>query len=119
MESELKQVILIRTDLEMGKGKIAAQVAHASVEASLKTLKRKRNLFYAWHRIGMKKSVLKVKNEEELLNFRNEAKKKRIITALIVDAGHTQIKEGTITCLAIGPDKEEIIDEITGDLKLL
>ena len=119
MNSELKQVILVRTDLKMGKGKIAAQVAHASVEATLKTLKRKKNLFYAWHRLGMKKSVLKVKSEEELFSFREKAKREKIVTALITDAGRTQIEEGTITCLAIGPDKEEVIDEITGDLKLL
>ncbi len=119
MKSELKQVILVRTDLKMGKGKIAAQVAHASVEAVLKTLRTKPLSLMKWRRQGMKKSVLKVKDEKELLKYKALAKKKKLVNALITDAGRTQIKSGTITCLAIGPDKEETIDEITGNLKLL
>ena len=114
-----KQVILVRTDLKMGKGKLAAQVAHASVEAVLKTQRYKPELLKKWRSSGMKKAVLKVKDKDELLKYQLLAKKKHLITALISDAGRTQIKAGTTTCLAIGPDSEEKIDEVTGEVRLL
>jgi len=114
-----KQVILVRTDLKMGKGKLAAQVAHASVEAVLKAQRYKPELLRKWRSSGMKKAVLKVKNEDELLKYYNLARKKHLITALISDAGRTQLKPGTTTCLAIGPDSEEKINEVTGEVRLL
>lgn len=112
----MKQVILIRTDLKLGKGKIAAQCSHASVEA---TMKSKKEIVQNWRRQGMKKVVLKVKDEEELLKFKKLAGQNKIINALITDAGYTQIPKGTKTCLAIGPDEETKIDKITKNLKML
>ncbi len=113
--SEYKQVILIREDLKLSKGKMAAQASHASVDAVLKTHKDDLN---KWRDQGMKKSVLKVKDLDELLFYKRKADDAGLVTALITDAGHTEIPAGTTTCLAIGPDKEEKIDKITGDLKL-
>jgi PTH2 family peptidyl-tRNA hydrolase len=111
-----KQAILVRKDLKMPKGKLAAQVAHASVEAVLSS-----NDFNLeqWKGDHSKKVVLKVKDKKELLQYIRKAKKKNLNTSLIKDAGHTFFKFPTITCAAIGPDKEENIDEVIGKLSLL
>ncbi len=114
-----KQVIIVRSDLDIGKGKLAAQVAHASVEAVLKCLKEKKEILDKWLSEGAKKIVLKVNNLDELLKIYEVAKREGIITALIKDAGLTQLPPGTITCIALGPDCKEKIDKITKDLKLL
>ena len=111
-----KQVILIRQDLNLPKGKLAAQAAHASVEAVLKSNKK---MVEAWRKEGMMKVVLKVKDEKELWHYLREANNHDLITALITDAGRTVVAPGTKTCLGIGPDEEEKIDEITGKLALL
>jgi len=111
----MKQVILVRKDLKLSKGKLSAQCAHASVEAVLRSDKEKVN---EW-RIFSKKVILKVKDEKELLEFKRLADKSKLVNALIKDAGLTEIPPGTITCLAIGPDEDKKIDKITGKLKIL
>lgn len=113
---EYKQVILVRKDLKLPKGKLAAQCAHASVEAVFNSDKNK---VAAWRSQGQKKVVLKVKDEKELIEFLNLAKAAKLKAALITDAGKTVIAPGTKTCLGIGPDSEEKIDAITGKLKML
>ncbi len=113
---EYKQVILVREDLKLDKGKMAAQVAHASVEAALRSDKE---IVKKWRLLGMKKVVLKVKNKEELFKYNQIAKDNKLKTAVITDAGKTRIKPGTITCLAIGPDEEEKIDNVTRNLKMM
>lgn len=114
--SELKQVILIRKDLKMTKGKIAAQAAHASVDATLSANKK---LVQKWRLTGMKKIALGIENENQLKEFLNKANEMNITISLIKDAGHTEVAPGTITCGAIGPGPEIQIDKITGDLKPL
>ena len=111
----MKLAILVRTDLKMGKGKIASQVGHASVEATLNADSLTRDL---WIKGGMKKIVLKVKDIKELQSCKEKADKNKLQNSFIKDAGKTQIK-ASITCLAIGPDKEEKIDLVTKNLKLL
>jgi len=111
-----KQVILVREDLKLDKGKMAAQVAHASVEAALRSDKE---IIKNWRAKGMKKVVLKVKNKEELFKYKEITKNNNLKTALITDAGRTAIEPGTKTCLAIGPDEEKKIDEVTGSLKMM
>ncbi|MBT3395547.1 peptidyl-tRNA hydrolase [archaeon] len=113
---EYKQVILVRTDIKMSKGKTAAQVAHASIEATLKSDDQK---VKAWRNKGMKKVVLKVKEESELFKFKEFAKDVGVVSALIRDAGKTQLDPGTITCLAIGPDEVKKVDSVSGDLKMM
>jgi PTH2 family peptidyl-tRNA hydrolase len=113
---ELKQVIIVRNDLKLPKGKLAAQCSHASVEAVLRSDKTKVNV---WRREGMAKIVLKVQDLKELRNYNELAKSTGLVTAVITDAGKTVVAPGTITCLAIGPDLEEKIDKITQNLKLL
>lgn len=112
----MKQVILVRKDLEMLKGKMSSQVGHASVDAVLKSAKIKVDL---WKKEGMKKVILKVYSEDELLLYQKKAKDAKLVNALIVDAGKTFFKKPTNTCLAIGPDKDKKIDKIAGKLKLL
>ncbi|MBI2657382.1 peptidyl-tRNA hydrolase [Candidatus Woesearchaeota archaeon] len=111
-----KQVILVREDLKLPKGKMAAQCSHASVDAALKSDKK---LVENWKKDGGKKIVLKVSNEKEMFKYKQMAEDNGLKTALITDAGHTVVEPGTITCLGIGPDLEEKIDEVTGKLKMM
>jgi len=111
-----KQVILVRQDLKLPKGKLAVQVGHASVGALLKSHK---DDIVRWEKVGMKKVVLKVADEKELLKYKNEAEDIGLITSLVTDAGKTVVQPGTITCLGIGPDKEEKIDKVSGSLVIL
>ncbi|RLG70699.1 MAG: peptidyl-tRNA hydrolase [Candidatus Iainarchaeum archaeon] len=114
----LKQVIIVRADLKLGKGKLAAQVAHASLEAFLKVQKKFPDIVKKWLNSGAKKIVLKVSNEKELLALYRKMRRK-IPSALIRDAGLTQLKPGTITCFASGPYDEKILNKYVGTLKLL
>ena len=112
----LKQVIVVRTDLKMPKGKLAAQVAHGSVEAVLNSDSK---VVQAWKKQGMKKSVVKVKDEAELRSLLIHAKDVGLSVGLINDAGRTFLEPGTTTVLGIGPDAEDKLDKITGHLSLL
>ena len=112
----MKQVILIRADLKMSIGKAVSQGSHASVEAVLKS---KKAVIEEWQGQGMPKIVLKVDSLEELKEFNKKAKESNLVNALIRYAGKTFFKEPTITCLAIGPDKDEKIDKLVSKLKLL
>ena len=111
--TDYKQVILIRTDLKLPKGKAAAQVAHASVKAVLNSSSDNVD---EWDLQGMKKIVLKVADEKELLQMQQKAKRAGLVASLITDAGKTVIAPGTKTCVGIGPDREDIIDGVTGEL---
>jgi len=113
---ELKQVIVVRTDLKMGKGKIAAQVAHASLGAALKASKR---IVRKWLEENGKKVVLKAENGRKLVRIRKKAESLGLPTFLVRDAGLTQLRRGTITAVGIGPADSKKIDKITGNLKLL
>ena len=114
-----KQVIVVRTDLNMGKGKIAAQACHASIEAFIEAQKKCPEVVEKWLKEGQKKVVVKVRSEEELMEVFREASQKGLPCSLIRDAGRTQLAPGTYTAVAIGPEREEKIDKITGRLKLL
>ena len=114
--TQYKQVILVRQDLQLPKGKLAGQCSHASVEA---TLNSDRKIVEAWRKQGMPKIVLKVKDEKELVSYLQQAKDLGLVACLIMDAGKTVIVPGTKTCVGIGPDQEEKIDVLTGKLSLL
>ena len=114
----IKQVIVVRTDLDMGKGKIAAQVGHAFVMGAEHVRKSNPEWFSIWWN-GQEKVVLKVVNLKELEEIKQSAIEFDLPWSEITDAGHTQIAPGTTTCISIGPAPEEKIDKITGDLKLL
>lgn len=112
----LKQVILIRQDLKLPIGKACAQAAHASVDAVLKSDSK---IVKAWCKEGMPKIVLKVKDEKELIFFFQKAKEVGLVSSLITDAGRTVVEPGTKTCVGLGPDEEEKIDQLTEKLSLL
>lgn len=114
-----KQTIVIRSDLGMGKGKLAGQTAHASLTAYNRVRKSHPEIARAWEEGGQKKVVLKVNGESELLDFFNKGKAAGIPCELIRDAGHTQLEPGTITCFAAGPWDEKELDAVFGKLKLL
>ena len=114
----IKQVIVVRADLQMGKGKIAAQVGHACVLGAEHVRKSNSEWFNEWWG-GQEKVVLKVTSLKELQTVKLSAIDLNLPWSEVTDAGHTQISPGTITCLSIGPAPENMIDKITGDLKLL
>ena len=116
---EYKQVVVVRQDLKLPKGKLGAQAAHAAVESVLISLKKNKETVESWRRQGQKKVILKVEDEKDLYKYVQAAKDSGIITAVITDAGKTVIAPGTVTCAGIGPASEDEIDSITGNLKML
>ena len=111
----MKQAIVARTDIGMGKGKLAAQVAHASLSAYEDTGSRTRT---EWKGSGQKKIVLKGDGERTLFELADRAEREGLPHAIIRDAGHTQLDPGTVTALAVGPGSDEAVDRVTGDLPL-
>ena len=111
----MKQAIVARTDLGMGQGKLAAQVAHASLSAYEDADDRTRK---RWKGGGQKKVVLKANGEKELFRLADEAERLGLPNAIIRDAGHTELEPGTVTCLAVGPAGDDDVDRVTGGLSL-
>jgi len=118
-DTKTKQVIIVRTDVEMGKGKLATQVAHAAINAYRKTRQQHPRTVSRWVEEGEKKIVLRVDGLNELMELKAVADKEKIPNVLIRDAGLTQLEPGTITCLGIGPWDSEVLDRLFGHLRLL
>ena len=120
---EYKQVIAVRTDIKMSKGKLAAQVAHAAVEAVFLILDSGHPEWTRWLREwrsqGQKKVVVRVQSEQELLQVYQEARRLGLPASLITDAGHTELPPGTRTTVGVGPAPSQLVDRVTGRLKLL
>ena len=114
-----KMVMVIREDLNLSCGKMAVQVAHAAVECTLKAKKRKDPYLDEWIREGQKKVVVKTKDLQSLYELEFKAKNLGLTTAIIRDAGLTEVPPGTVTCLGIGPGPEETVNKVTGNLPLL
>lgn len=111
----MKQAIVARADLGMGEGKLAAQVAHASLQAyedADAVVKRE------WKGSGQKKIVLQANSERDLFELADSAERKGLPHALVRDAGHTQLEPGTATALAVGPAPDDTVDRVTGELSL-
>jgi len=126
---EPKLVIVMRSDLNMSKGKIAAQAGHAAVAFLLAKVANKKNLEYTtvsfkeveqkWMQGIQKKVCLDVSSEQELLSIYEHAKTGGLEAHLITDLGLTEFNSvATMTCVGIGPDTEEKINLVTGSLKL-
>lgn len=135
-----KMMIIMRRDLKMRKGKIAAQSGHACIEAVLTALKKEGRLndlvfrhggmclinsdkpetpLSEWFNYGCAKICVYVDSEEELLRIAENAAEKGIIASVITDAGMTEFHgEPTKTCLALEPLPTEIADTLTGHLPL-
>ena len=111
-----KQVIVIRKDLKMDKGKLSAQVAHASLGSYKRAEGKIKN---KWESEGEKKVVLAIESLKELLEIKEDIERAGIPNFLVKDAGRTALPAGTITALGIGPEEETKIDKITGKLKML
>ncbi len=115
---DIKQVIVVRTDLQMGKGKIAAQVGHACVLGAEHVRKSNPEWYEQWWG-SQEKVVLKVPSIKDLQEIKIRAIDLNLPWSEVSDAGHTQLAPGTVTCISIGPAPENLIDRITGELKLL
>jgi PTH2 family peptidyl-tRNA hydrolase len=113
----MKLVLVVRADLGMGRGKIAAQVAHAAVAATLAGLGGED--LAAWLRDGQPKVVLRVPGLAELDEIVARAEAARLPVEIIRDAGRTQLEPGTTTCCAVGPAEASRIDDVTAELSLL
>jgi PTH2 family peptidyl-tRNA hydrolase len=118
-DENIKMVLVVNNELKMGKGKIAAQVGHAAVSLTLKCGKKAPGLLESWLKSGQKKICVKADNAEHLLKLEMLAISSGILSVKIHDAGHTQIPSGSLTVLALGPDTELKLSNITDDLKLL
>ena len=123
--SRFKQVIVVRNDLNMRRGKMIAQGAHASIMFLIHRLcdaevRAKDHATQEWLTHGMTKICVRVDSEAELLEIAQKAQDAGLTVHVITDAGHTEFAGvPTKTCLAIGPDDEDKIDAVTGTLKLL
>jgi len=111
----MKQAIVARTDIGMGTGKLAAQVAHASLSAYENAGPDAQR---EWKSGGQKKIVLKAGGESEVFELAEQARREGLPHAVVRDAGHTQLNPGTVTTLAVGPANDAMIDKVTGDLSL-
>ncbi|MCL2032730.1 MAG: peptidyl-tRNA hydrolase Pth2 [Methanomassiliicoccaceae archaeon] len=118
-DEDFKMVILMRNDLKMGRGKIAAQAAHAAVNCALSIKKKDSSAFDKWMLSGQTKIVLRVDSERELFDFKAVADVQGLNNSVVCDAGRTQLEPGTYTCLGIGPAASSVLDKITGELKML
>ena len=113
---EYKQVIVVREDLNLSRGKLAVQVAHAAI---IGYERAKKDVVEAWKLQGQKKIVLKVPDLRKLMEVKEKAEKLGLPTGIVVDAGLTEIPPGTVTAIVIGPDEAKKIDKVTGNLPLL
>ncbi|EIW64894.1 PTH2-domain-containing protein, partial [Trametes versicolor FP-101664 SS1] len=112
-----KMVLVVRTDLGMSTGKVAAQ--HATLACYKILQKTNPALLRHWERTGQAKIALKANSEDELLELEAIAKSLNLAARSIVDAGRTQIAAGSRTVLGIGPAPVELINKVTGKLRLL
>ncbi|CZT06656.1 hypothetical protein WAI453_006007 [Rhynchosporium graminicola] len=121
VNEECKMVLVVRTDLGMTKGKIAAQCGHATLACYKYFLKHdpKSKILRRWERGGQMKVALQVKSEEELDTLQATAISLGLVAEVIADAGRTQIASGSHTVLGIGPGPASVINKVTGTLKLL
>lgn len=116
---ELKMVLVVRQDLRMGVGKIASQCSHAATGLYAELLQSHRFLLKQWEQYGQAKIVLACKNQQEMNKLKEAANRCGLPTFVVADAGRTEVKAGSRTVLAIGPGKKEVIDSVTGRLRLL
>ncbi|KFZ05844.1 hypothetical protein V501_07973 [Pseudogymnoascus sp. VKM F-4519 (FW-2642)] len=115
---ECKLVLVVRTDLGMTKGKIAAQCGHA-VLACYKSSLRTNPYLRAWERGGQAKIAVQINSEAGIEELAAKAKAAGLVAEVVCDAGRTQIAAGSMTVLGVGPGKRSLVDQVTGGLKLL
>ena len=112
----MKQTMIVNDSLKLARGKLAAQVAHASVASFLTASPASQK---QWLAQGMPKIVLSGTCEQELIDCYQRALTANLPAQIIKDAGKTIVAEGTMTCVGLGPAPAEEIDKITGHLPLV
>lgn len=112
----MKQVIVINGSLGMSPGKLAAQACHAAIGAFERATPK---AIATWQEFGVTKIVLGCECEDDLLALKAKAVEYHLPNFLVVDAGRTEIKAGSVTALGIGPADDHLINKITGALRLL
>eukprot|EP00914_Ancora_sagittata_P007962 GHVO01015705.1.p1 GENE.GHVO01015705.1~~GHVO01015705.1.p1 ORF type:complete len:167 (+),score=23.93 GHVO01015705.1:78-503(+) len=118
-DGDMKMVVVIRSDLGMGKGKIGAQCGHAFIGAYENALASRPDTVKEWERSGCAKVVLKVRSIEEFRAIKKHVKGEGVPHYAVCDAGRTQLEPGTVTALGIGPGHVSEIDTFTKQLQLL
>ncbi|KAL0950872.1 hypothetical protein HGRIS_007631 [Hohenbuehelia grisea] len=113
-----KMVLIVRTDVAMSPGKVAAQCSHATLACYKALAKKNPKLVKHWERTGQAKIALKAKSEDELQELEALAKSLNLCARSIQDAGHTEVDPGTTTVLGIGPAPVALINQVTGKLRL-
>ncbi|EGD71934.1 MAG: hypothetical protein CSMARM5_0039 [Candidatus Parvarchaeum acidophilus ARMAN-5_'5-way FS'] len=116
---DIKQVIILRKDLNMGVGKMVAQGAHASLMSFLYVKTQYPDITNEWLSKGETKIVLKINSEEEFESIKSALKISKIPYKVVKDAGQTQVPPGSETAIGIGPYYSDDIDNVTKKLKLL
>lgn len=114
-----KLTLVVRSDLGMTKGKIAAQCGHATLACYKIAKMVNPQLLRVWEQSGQAKVALKCESEDKLLELQAIALSLGLPAQTIQDAGRTQIAAGSRTVLGVGPGPAELIDQVTGHLKLL
>ncbi|KAF9877774.1 peptidyl-tRNA hydrolase PTH2 [Colletotrichum karsti] len=126
-KEECKLVLVVRTDLGMTKGKMAAQASHATL-ACYKSLSKAAardpaspaaKILSRWERLGQAKIAVQIKDQDEMLELMGKARSLGITAEVIADAGRTQIEAGSLTVLGVGPAPKSLVDQVTSHLKLL
>jgi len=110
---------IVRSDLGMTKGKIAAQCSHATLACYKTLLKSNPALLHHWERTGQAKIAVRCDSEDELLLLQGKAESLGMCARTIHDAGRTQIAAGSQTVLGVGPAPVKLVNQVTGALKLL
>jgi peptidyl-tRNA hydrolase, PTH2 family len=118
-EFEYKQALVVRSDLKIGRGKIAVQCSHAAVSAAEDARIRFPNWWKPWLEEGQRKIALKVPDLETLLRLESSTRRNRLPVYLVLDRGLTQLPPDTVTCVGIGPAPSNLVDNLTGNLSLL
>jgi PTH2 family peptidyl-tRNA hydrolase len=116
---EFTQNIIVRADLQISKGKLCGQIAHAAVAASEEARKKHPEWWHRWMNEGQRKIVLKVNSQEELFTLKRQGEALQLPLALVEDRGLTEVPPGTVTCLGVGPAPIPLVNRVTQKLPLL
>ena len=119
VEKATKMVLVVRTDLGMGQGKVAAQCCHATLQCYKTAVREEPGLLESWERNGQAKLVLRGDGGEAgLVALSWAGRRAGLVVAEVRDAGRTQVEAGSLTVVGIGPGPSLVVDTITKGLKL-
>jgi len=116
---DARMYFVVRMDLKMGAGKVASQTAHAAIMCYKQAARECPQILTSWERQGQPKIVLKAHTHDDLVRIESDAKAAGLVTAMVKDAGHTQVTSGSYTVLGMGPGPTPVFAKICGKLKLL